>query len=554
MPLDPTATAGAAPPPDLRGLGLINPGPVHANRPAAELVELALARHEGGLTARGALVAYTGSRTGRSPQDRYVVREPATEGQIAWGTVNRPIDPAAFDRLYARATAYLQGRPLFVNDLYACADPAYRLNVRVIAEKAWHALFARCLFLRPPAGNPKLQIPNPNPGRLEVGASDLEVAPLGGWTVLAAADFKADPARDGTRSDVAIVLDFARRVVLVAGTHYAGEIKKSIFSVLNYLLPQRGVFPMHCAANVGPAGDVALFFGLSGTGKTTLSADPDRRLIGDDEHGWSDAGVFNVEGGCYAKTVRLSQAGEPQIWDAIRFGCVLENVIVNPATRVPDFDDDSKTENTRAAYPVDFIPNCELSGRGGHPANIFFLTADAFGVLPPLARLTPEQAMYHFLSGYTAKVAGTEAGVTEPQATFSTCFAAPFLPLVPTRYAELLRERMEKYRAAVWLVNTGWTGGGYGSGRRMPLAVTRALLRAALAGKLQGVPTQPDPVFGVAVPTACPGVPAELLRPRDTWPDKAAYDAKAKHLAGLFRENFKKFDAAGAVAAAGPRG
>jgi phosphoenolpyruvate carboxykinase (ATP) len=297
-----------------------------------------------------------------------------------------------------------------------------------------------------------------------------------------------------------------------------------------------------------------LFFGLSGTGKTTLSADAGRRLIGDDEHGWSDAGVFNIEGGCYAKTIRLSMTGEPQIWDAIRFGCVLENVIVDPATRMPDYDDDSRTENTRAAYPVDFIPNCELSGRGGHPTNIFFLTCDAFGVLPPLARLTPEQAMYHFLSGYTAKVAGTEAGVTEPQATFSTCFAAPFLPLPPSRYAELLRERMEKHRAAVWLVNTGWSGGCYGSARRMPIGVTRALLRAALAGQLEGVPTNPDPIFGLAIPATCPGVPPELLRPRDTWPDKAAYDAKAKHLAGLFRENFKKFEASEAVRAAGPRG
>jgi phosphoenolpyruvate carboxykinase (ATP) len=538
MPADPPRGVSVPVPPDLRELGLVHPGPVAVNRPAAELVELALSRQEGGLTAGGALVAYTGSRTGRSPQDRYIVREPGSEGQIAWGVVNRPIDPATFDRLYSRVTAYLQGRPLFLNDLQACADPTYRINVRVIAEKAWHALFARCLFLRPNLA------PGESPG--------ANYRP--DWTVLAAADFKADPPRDGTRSELFIILNFARRVVLIGGTHYAGEIKKSIFSILNYLLPQRGVFPMHCASNIGAGGDTALFFGLSGTGKTTLSADPDRRLIGDDEHGWSDAGVFNIEGGCYAKTIRLSKAGEPQIWDAIRFGCVLENVIVDPATRVPDYDDESRTENTRAAYPVDFIPNCELSGRGGHPANIFFLTCDAFGVLPPLARLSPEQAMYHFLSGYTAKVAGTEAGVTEPQATFSTCFAAPFLPLAPTRYADLLRERMEKHQAAVWLVNTGWSGGSYGVGRRMPLGVTRALLRAALAGHLQTVPTTPDPVFGIAVPTACPGVPAELLRPRDTWPDKAAYDAKAKQLAGLFRENFKKFEAAEAVRAAGPKG
>jgi phosphoenolpyruvate carboxykinase (ATP) len=525
--MPPAATAGAvAPPPDLRELGLAHAGPVAANRPSAELVELALARNEGGLTNRGALVAYTGSRTGRSPQDRFIIREPSSEGQIAWGTVNRPIDPAVFDRLFTRVTAYFQSRPLFLCDLYACADPAYRLNVRVISEKAWHALFARCLFIRP-----KLA-PGESPGAIYKPD----------WTVLSAADFKADPARDGTRSDAFILIHFGRKTVLIGGTLYAGEIKKSVFSALNYLLPQWGVFPMHCAANVGVAGDVALFFGLSGTGKTTLSADPDRRLIGDDEHGWSDAGVFNIEGGCYAKTIRLSKAGEPQIWDAIRFGCVLENVIVDPATRVPDYDDDSRTENTRAAYPVEFIPNAEPSGRGGHPTNIFFLTCDAFGVLPPLARLDSAQAMYHFLNGYTAKVAGTEAGVTEPQATFSTCFAAPFLPLAPARYAELLRERMEKHRTAVWLVNTGWSGGGYSVGRRMPLAVTRALLRAALAGQLDGVPTQPAPVFGLAVPVSCPGVPGELLRPRDTWPDKAAYDAKANHLAGLFRENFKKFE------------
>jgi phosphoenolpyruvate carboxykinase (ATP) len=537
MPHDPHPAAGAAaPPPDLRDLGLAHPGPVYANRPAAELVELALAGREGGLTAKGALVAATGRRTGRSPQDRYIVRESSSEKEIAWGTVNRPLDPAAFDRLLAKTGAYLQNRPLYLTDGAAGADPAYRLNVRVVAEKAWHALFARCLFLRP------------SPAELAAFRPD--------WTILAAADLHADAPRDGTRSEAFIVLNLARRVTLIGGTHYAGEIKKSVFSVLNYLLPGRGVFPMHCSANTGPGGDTALFFGLSGTGKTTLSADPGRRLIGDDEHGWSDAGVFNIEGGCYAKTIRLSREGEPQIWDAIRFGSVLENVVVNPATRRPDFDDDSLTENTRAAYPVDFIPNCELSGLGGHPANIFFLTCDAFGVLPPLSRLTPEQAMYHFLAGYTAKVAGTEAGVTEPQATFSTCFAAPFLPLAPTRYAELLRERMEKHRAAVWLVNTGWSGGGYGVGRRMPLAVTRGLLRAALAGQLADVPFAPDPVFGVAVPAACPGVPAEVLRPRDTWADKAAYDAKARHLAGLFRENFAKFEAQApaAVRAAGPRG
>jgi phosphoenolpyruvate carboxykinase (ATP) len=528
------ASTAAALSPDLRALGLVRSGPVHANCPVAELIELALGRQEGGLTANGAFVAYTGSRTGRSPQDRYIVREPSSEKDIAWGTVNRPLDPAAFDRLLAKTTSYLQARPLFVNDAYACADPRHRLNVRVVAEKAWHALFAHCLFLRPP--------------QAELAAFQPD------WTILSAPDLHADPAADGTRSEAFIVVNLARRLTLIGGTHYAGEIKKSVFSVLNYLLPGRGVFSMHCSANIGARGDTALFFGLSGTGKTTLSADPDRRLIGDDEHGWSDEGIFNIEGGCYAKTIRLSKAGEPQIWDAIRFGSVLENVVVDPATRVPDYDADRLTENTRAAYPVDFIPGCELTGRGAHPTNIFFLTCDAFGVLPPLARLTPEQAMYHFLSGYTAKVAGTEAGVTEPQATFSTCFGAPFLPLPPTRYAELLRERMEKHRAAVWLVNTGWSGGGYGVGRRMPLTVTRALLKAALGGQLADVPMAADAVFGMAVPASCPGVPNELMRPRDTWPDKAAFDAQAKKLAELFRENFKKFEAPDAVRAAGPRG
>lgn len=533
MRTDSTAARAETTHPQLRELGLQNAGPIHANRSSAELVELALARGEGSLTAQGALVAYTGSRTGRSPQDRYVIPESGKESEIAWGNVNRKIDPTTFDRLMNQVTSYLQGRPLFVSDLAACADPKYRMTVRVVAEKAWHALFARCLFLRP-------------------GSSDLPYASPD-WTVINAADYKADANRDGTRTEAFIILNLDRKLVLIGGTHYAGEIKKSIFSALNYLLPQRGVFPMHCSANIGSNSDVALFFGLSGTGKTTLSADPDRRLIGDDEHGWSDDGVFNIEGGCYAKTIRLSKEGEPQIWDAIRFGSVLENVVIDPDTRVPDYDSDRLTENTRAAYPVDFIPGCELSGRGGHPSSIFFLTCDAFGVLPPLSRLTPEQAMYHFLSGYTAKVAGTEAGVTEPQATFSTCFAAPFLPLAPTRYAELLRERMEKHRATVWLVNTGWSGGSYGVGRRMSLSDTRGLLRAALAGQLADVPTQPDPIFGMAVPTKCPGVPDDVLQPRKTWADKSAYDAKAQHLAGLFRDNFKKFEASEAVRAAGPK-
>jgi phosphoenolpyruvate carboxykinase (ATP) len=536
MPQDSPPGPTAAPPPELRKLGLINLGPVFANRSAAELVERAVCRGEGTLTASGALVAYTGNRTGRSPQDRYIVREPTSEWQLDWGTVNRPIEPEVFERLLVKAAAYLQGRPLFLADGFACADPRQRLSIRVVAEKAWHALFARCLFLRPTAEDLTAFKPD--------------------WTILSVVDLSADPARDGTRSEVVIVIHPARRVVLIAGTHYAGEIKKAVFSVLNYVLPGRGVFPMHCAANIGAQGDVALFFGLSGTGKTTLSADPDRRLIGDDEHGWSDDGVFNFEGGCYAKTIRLSRAGEPQIWDAIHFGAVLENVVVDPATRRPDYDDARYTENTRAAYPVEHIPHCELSGRGGHPQNIFFLTCDAFGVLPPLARLTPEQAMYHFLSGYTAKVAGTEAGVLAPEATFSTCFAAPFLPLAPTRYAELFRGRLERHRSAVWLVNTGWSGGGAGVGHRMALAHTRALLRAVLSGQLADVSYEADPVFGVAVPVSSPDVPAEILRPRQTWPDPLAYDVQARKLAGLFRENFSRFaaQAPDLVRKAGPRG
>jgi phosphoenolpyruvate carboxykinase (ATP) len=520
---------------DLRVHGLINPGTVHHNLAPAALTELAVRRGEGVLAARGALVASTGTHTGRSPQDRFVVAEPGVKERIWWGPVNRPMEPGDFARLLDKVRAYLQNRELFVFDGWACADPEHRLNVRVIAERAWHALFAQCLLLRP--------TPEERAG----------FQPQ--MTLVAVPGMRADPSADGTRSEVFIVLSFEHRLVLIGGTEYAGEIKKSVFSLLNYQLPLRGVFPMHCSANVGPAGDTALFFGLSGTGKTTLSADAERRLIGDDEHGWSDAGVFNFEGGCYAKTIRLSREGEPQIWNAIRFGCVLENVAVDPQTRVPDYDDDRLTENTRAAYPVDFIDQCEPTGRGGHPANLVFLACDAFGVLPPLARLTPEQALYHFLSGYTAKVAGTEVGVTEPQATFSTCFAAPFLPLDPTRYAELLHDRLRRHGSKVWLVNTGWSGGPYGVGNRIKLAHTRALVRAALGGALERVPCTPDAVFGILVPEGCPGVPAELLRPRGTWRSPADYDAQARQLAARFQANFKSYAArAGeAVREAGPR-
>jgi phosphoenolpyruvate carboxykinase (ATP) len=530
------AAPGVASVPVLAALDLRHTGPVHVGLTPAALVEKALERGEGLLTDTGALVAYTGERTGRSPRDRFLVAD--ARESIWWGPINRPIEPAAFDRLLDRVRAYLQGRELFVLDASACAEPALALPVRVVCEKAWHALFSACLLrgpLRPAA------------------AAQTSPQPL---TILAVPGMRADPTSDGTVSEVFVVLHLTRRLVLIGGTLYAGEIKKAVFSFLNYLLPQRDVFPMHCAANIGPAGDTALFFGLSGTGKTTLSADSGRRLIGDDEHGWSAAGVFNIEGGCYAKTIRLSRSGEPQIWDAITFGSVLENVAVDPLTRRADYDDRRYTENTRAAYPVGHIANAEPSGRGGHPRHLLFLTCDAFGVLPPLSRLTPEQALYHFLSGYTAKVAGTETGVTEPEATFSTCFAAPFLPLHPARYAGLLRERLRAHGSSVWLVNTGWSGGPYGQGRRMELAHTRALVRAVLEGALAGVPVSADPVFGVLVPQSCPGVPAQVLRPRDTWPDPAAYDARARQLAALFRKNFEAYadQVPEAVRQAGPRG
>jgi phosphoenolpyruvate carboxykinase (ATP) len=505
---------------DVAQLGIRHPGPIFANLSPAALVEHAVRRREGLLTDFGAFSAFTGSRTGRSPRDKFTVREPSVSDQIDW-TANQPLDPAAFARLRDLARAYLQNRELFVFDGYACADPRHRLPLRVVTEKAWHNLFARCLFLRP------------TPGQL------VDFTPE--WTILHACDFHTDKERDGTRSEVALAISFEQKLIVACGTHYAGEIKKAIFTILNYLLPQKGVFPMHCSANLGAGGDVALFFGLSGTGKTTLSADPERRLIGDDEHGWSEDGVFNIEGGCYAKTIRLSAQGEPQIWNALRFGCVLENVPVDPLSRSPDFESEEFTENTRAAYPVDFIPNCEVAGVGGHPRNVFFLTCDAFGVLPPLARLTPQQAVEYFLCGYTAKVAGTETGVTEPTPEFSTCFAKPFLPLPPKRYAAMLEAKLQQHHVPVWLLNTGWTGGPPGQGHRISLGNTRALLKAALTGQLAAVPFAPEQVFGLAVPTSCPGVPDRLLRPREAWSDKAAYDRSAADLASRFKNEYKKY-------------
>ena len=518
-------------------VGLEGASAVHWNLNVQELCDEAVRRGEGVLSAEGPIVCSTGQHTGRSPNDKFIVKEPSSDGHVAWGKVNRPITAAAFDGVLERLEQYLRGKELFVQDCYAGADPAYRLPIRVITERAWHSLFARHLFIPEPDANVRAQH-QPE------------------FTVVDVPSFTAQPATDGTNSETFILVNFERRLVLIGGTNYAGEIKKSIFTVMNYLLPLRDVMPMHCSANVGRDGDVALFFGLSGTGKTTLSSDPHRQLIGDDEHGWSENGVFNFEGGCYAKMIRLSAEAEPQIYATTRrFGTVLENVTCHPTTRVLDLNDDKVTENTRGAYPLDFIENSVRSGRAGHPANIVMLTADAYGVLPPVAKLTPAGALYHFLSGYTAKVAGTERGVTEPKATFSTCFGAPFMVWDPNRYAELLRARIAKHHAHVWLVNTGWTGGPFGVGSRMKIAHTRAMIDAALSGKLDSVAYTTDPIFNLSVPASCPGVPQEVLNPRSTWKDPAAYDTQARRLAAMFAENFKTFAATAApdVRDAGPR-
>jgi len=504
------------------------------NLSTAALYEESVRRGEGIISAHGPLVCRTGQHTGRSPNDKFVVREASSERHVEWGKVNRPMDAAQFDLLHRDLVGSLAGKDLFVLDCYAGADPAYRLPVRVINELAWHNLFCRNLFIDDPAA-------------AAAGAPQ--------FTVIDSPTFQADPARHGTNSGTVIAVHFGKRLVLIGGTTYAGEMKKSIFTVLNYLLPLQNVLSMHCSANVGASGDVALFFGLSGTGKTTLSSDPDRGLIGDDEHGWSERGVFNFEGGCYAKTIRLSAKAEPEIYATTqRFGTVLENVVVDPETRALNLDDDRYTENTRAAYPISFIGNSVPSGQGGHPRNVIMLTADAFGVLPPIARLSPAAAMFHFLSGYTAKVAGTEKGVTEPRATFSTCFGAPFLPLAPGTYARMLGEKIARHGARVWLVNTGWSGGAYGVGRRMEIGHTRAMIRAALSGALDNVACDQDPIFNLEIPKSCPDVPASVLRPRDTWADGAAYDAQAHKLARMFRDNFKAFEASVAadVRAAGP--
>ena len=520
----------------IESLGIIAPKAVYYQLSPAVLTEKALERGEGTLSETGALVVNTGKYTGRSPDDRYVVDVPCIHNDVDWGKINVPISAEKFDSIYQKLTAYLQGRDVFVFDGFAGADSAYHLPVRVVNELASQNLFIHQLLVRPTEEELKDFVP--------------------GFTVIAAPGFKCIPEVDGVHSEAAILLNFEKKIVLIAGSQYAGEIKKSIFSVMNYFLPKQGVFSMHCSANIGEKGDTAIFFGLSGTGKTTLSADPNRQLIGDDEHGWSDKGVFNIEGGCYAKCIRLSKENEPQIWNAVRFGTLVENVIMDPETRVLDFDDASLTENTRAGYPVTFIPNCAIPGIGGHPKTVIFLTADAFGVLPPISKLSKEQAMYHYVSGYTAKVAGTERGVTEPQATFSTCFGAPFLPLHPSVYAEMLGKKIEEHETNVYLVNTGWAGGRYGMERcfRMKLPYTRAMVTAALNGDLEKVEFEKDPIFGLAVPESCPGVPAEFLSQKALWQNDAAYEAAAKELAQSFIKNFKKYsNMPEAIVNAGPK-
>jgi len=506
---------------------------VHRNLFPAELVQQSIRRDEGKLASNGAIVGYTAPFTGRTPKDKFTVLDPRTEKTVAWGGFNKEFSPEKFDALYDRVLEFLHGKELFAQDLFAGADPKYRLPIRVINQYAWHNLFVRDLFVRPSAEELKSHHPE--------------------FTVVSAPEFQADPQRDGTNSGAFILVNFTRRIILIGGTKYAGEMKKSIFGVMNFLLPERNVFPMHCSANVGKDNVTALFFGLSGTGKTTLSADPDRRLIGDDEHGWSATGIFNFEGGCYAKCIKLSKESEPQIFNAIRFGSVLENVVLKPETNEPDYDSEALTENTRAAYPVDFIDNAVIPGIGGHPKTVIFLTADAFGVLPPISKLSTEQAMYHFLSGYTAKVAGTEAGVKEPTATFSTCFGAPFMILRPKVYAELLGKRLEEHTAQCWLVNTGWAGGRYGVGKRMSLKYTRTMVSAAVNGSLLNAPFETEPAFGFSIPKVLADVPTELLNPRNAWQDKSDYDKTAAHLAELFAKNFEKFEVSDNIRNAGPK-
>ncbi len=496
------------------------------NLPTEALYEEATFRKEGRISRLGAMVVNTGKHTARAASDKFIVREPATEGHIWWGEYNRPFNNQQFSALWNRLQGYLQNRDVFVQDCYAGADPAYRLPVRIITEHAWHAIFARNMFLLPETNEEyRRHVPD--------------------FTIVSVPSFKGIPMIDGTTTNTFIVLNFDQRLCIIGNTAYAGEIKKSVFTILNYLLPLDGVMPMHCSANIGQGGDSALFFGLSGTGKTTLSADPKRSLIGDDEHGWSDEGVFNFEGGCYAKVIRLSPTAEPQIYaTTARFGTILENVIYDPITRIIDLDSDTITENTRASYPLDYIENAVPEKKGGHPKNIIFLTCDASGVMPPISRLTPDQALYQFISGYTSKIAGTEVGLgKEPEMTFSTCFGAPFMVHHPSFYADLLKRKIMKHQVNCWLVNTGWIGGAYGVGKRISIAYTRALLNAALDGSLLKTAFWEDPVFGFQVPKSCDGVPAEVLNPAESWPSKKAYMDKYRQLAARFVENFKKYEA-----------
>ncbi|AIF83371.1 ATP-dependent phosphoenolpyruvate carboxykinase [Candidatus Nitrososphaera evergladensis SR1] len=507
----------------------------HMNLPVPALVEMILQSKEGVLSSTGALSVRTGKFTGRSPDDKFLVDDDVTHGTVDWGKVNRPISEENFDKIYRRMKKHIEDKELFVFDGYVGADPENRLPIRVINNRAWHNLFARQIFIRPD-----------NSGELDGFKPE--------FTLISADDFAANPASEGTRTETFIIVNFKRKIVLIGSTSYAGEIKKAMFSIMNFLLPRKGIFPMHCSANVGKGGDVALFFGLSGTGKTTLSADPERRLVGDDEHGWSDNGVFNFEGGCYAKCINLKKEHEPQIWNAIKFGSLMENVVITDGAREPDFADGSLTENTRVVYPLDFIDGAIIPSVAGHPKVIIFLTADAFGVMPPIAKLTKEGAMYHFMSGYTSKLAGTERGITEPKETFSQCFGGPFMPLHAQQYAKLLGKKMDEHGTRVYLINTGWTGGPYGIGKRMNLSYTRAMVTAALSGDIEKSPVKHHDIFNLDMPTSCPGVPPEVLDPRNTWHDKDKYDAAAKRLAALFAKNFEKFGSVSKeIASAGPR-